>query len=73
MKTGNRTTYSLLVRSEETGRSFAETMVYAALTLSVAVSILQFAVSPMAALKMQTHGISRVSATPSIAVEDRKS
>ncbi len=66
MNTEKTTTYSLLVRSEETGRSFAEAMVYAALALSVIVSILQFAASPMAALKMQAQPISQVSASHSI-------
>jgi len=42
----NQTTYTLLVRSEEKGRSLTETVVYALLGLSVLVSILQFAGQP---------------------------
>jgi hypothetical protein len=38
----NDTTYTLLVRSEEKGRSIMETAVYALLGLSAILSILQF-------------------------------
>ena len=38
----NDTTYALLVRSEEKGRSIMETAVYALLGLSAILSILQF-------------------------------
>ena len=38
-----QSTYRLLVRSEEKGRTIMETIIYAVLTLSVVVSILQFA------------------------------
>ena len=40
-------TYALLVRSEEKGRSVLEIAVYAAFILSVVFSILQFAQMPM--------------------------
>lgn len=43
MKKGNRTSYALLMRSEEKGRGLAETGVYALLLLSAIISILQFA------------------------------
>ena len=43
MNNEHQSTYSLLVRSEEKGRSVIETLVYALLALSVAVSIVQFA------------------------------
>jgi hypothetical protein len=39
----NRSTYGLLVRSEEKNRGFLETAVYLLLILSAAVSIWQFA------------------------------
>jgi hypothetical protein len=42
----NDTTYALLVRSEETGRSIMETAVYALLGLSAILSILQFVQQP---------------------------
>src|ERR1051325_8511945 len=42
MNNENASTYTLLVRSAEAGRSFLETAVYALLGLSVMVSILQF-------------------------------
>ena len=42
----NDTTYALLVRSEEKGRSIMETAVYALLGLSAILSILQFAQAP---------------------------
>jgi len=42
----NDTTYSLLVRSEEKGRSIMETVVYALLGLSAILSILQFVQQP---------------------------
>ena len=38
----NDTTYALLVRSEEKGRSIMETAVYALMGLSAILSILQF-------------------------------
>jgi hypothetical protein len=42
----NETTYALLVRSEEKGRSIMETAVYALLGLSAILSILQFVQQP---------------------------
>jgi hypothetical protein len=42
----NDTTYALLVRSEEKGRSIMETVVYALLGLSAILSILQFVQQP---------------------------
>jgi len=42
----NDTTYALLVRSEEKGRSIMETAVYALLGLSAILSILQFVQQP---------------------------
>jgi hypothetical protein len=42
----NDTTYALLVRSEEKGRSIMETAVYALLGLSAVLSILQLAQQP---------------------------
>ena len=42
----NDTTYSMLVQSEEKGRSIMETAVYALLGLSAILSILQFAQQP---------------------------
>jgi len=42
----NDTTYSLLVRSEEKGRSIMETVVYALLGFSAILSILQFVQQP---------------------------
>jgi hypothetical protein len=43
----NQTTYSLLVRSEEKGRSVIETALYATCILSVLAAILQFISQPM--------------------------
>jgi hypothetical protein len=42
----NDTTYALLVRSEEKGRSIMETVVYALLGFSAILSILQFVQQP---------------------------
>jgi hypothetical protein len=42
----NDTTYALLVRSEEKGRSIMETAIYALLGLSAILSILQFVQQP---------------------------
>jgi hypothetical protein len=42
----NETTYTLLVQSEEKGRSIMETAVYALLGLSAILSILQFVQQP---------------------------
>jgi hypothetical protein len=42
----NDTTYTLLVRSEEKGRSIMETAVYALLGFSAILSILQFVQQP---------------------------
>jgi hypothetical protein len=42
----NETTYALLVRSEEKGRSIMETAVYALLGLSAILSIWQFVQQP---------------------------
>ena len=42
MNNKNVSTYTLLIRSAEAGRSLVETAVYALLGLSVMVSILQF-------------------------------
>ncbi|HEU0273827.1 MAG TPA: hypothetical protein VFQ83_04810 [Candidatus Udaeobacter sp.] len=42
----NDTTYALLVQSEEKGRAIMETAVYALLSLSVILSILQFIQQP---------------------------
>ena len=42
----NDTTYALLIRSEEKGRSIMETAVYALLGLSAILSILQFIQQP---------------------------
>ena len=48
-------TYGMLVRSEEKGRGILEILVYAVFTLSVALSICQFAAMPVdsAALKLE--------------------
>ena len=46
MNNEHESTYTLLVRSEETGRSIIETVVYALLGLSAIVSIWQFAQQP---------------------------
>jgi hypothetical protein len=43
MNTENRSTYAMLVRSEEKGRSIFEVAVYALVALSVVLSIWQFA------------------------------
>ena len=42
----NETTYTLLVRSEEKGRSIMETVVYALCIMSAAAAIWQFALQP---------------------------
>jgi hypothetical protein len=42
----NQTTYTLLVRSEEKGRSIMETAIYALLGLSAILTIFQFAQEP---------------------------
>ncbi|MEP7013806.1 MAG: hypothetical protein ABI925_00030 [Verrucomicrobiota bacterium] len=42
MNNEHQTSYALLIRSEEKGRSLAETTVYALLGLSAIISILQF-------------------------------
>jgi len=46
MNNEHESTYTLLVRSEEMGRSIIETVVYALLSLSAIVSIWQFARQP---------------------------
>jgi hypothetical protein len=46
MNNKDESTYTLLVRSEETGRSIMETVVYALFGLSAIVSIWQFAQQP---------------------------
>ena len=46
MNNKHESTYTLLVRSEETGRSIMETVVYALFGLSAIVSIWQFAQQP---------------------------
>lgn len=46
MNNEHESTYTLLIRSEETGRSIIETVVYALLSLSAIVSIWQFAQQP---------------------------
>jgi hypothetical protein len=46
MNNEHESTYTLLVRSEETGRSIMETVVYALFGLSAIVSIWQFAQQP---------------------------
>ena len=46
MNNEHESIYTLLVRSEETGRSIIETVVYALLSLSAIVSIWQFAQQP---------------------------
>ncbi len=46
MNNENESTYSLLVRSEEKGRSIMETVLYALFGLSAIVSIWQFALQP---------------------------
>jgi len=43
----NQTTYSLLVRSEEKGRSAMETALYATFVLSVLAAIMQFISQPV--------------------------
>jgi hypothetical protein len=43
MNTENRSTYAMLVRSEDKGRSIFEVVVYALVALSVVLSIWQFA------------------------------
>ena len=43
MNNETQSTYGLLIRSEEKGRSIIETFVYGLLALSVVVSIVQFA------------------------------
>ena len=73
METRKNTSYSLLIRSEETGLGIVETTVYALLALSVMVSILQFAQSPMTAFTIQTDEISRVSEHQLDARTNRKS
>jgi hypothetical protein len=42
----NETTYALLIRSEEKGRSIMETVVYALCIMSAAAAIWQFALQP---------------------------
>jgi hypothetical protein len=57
----NDTTYALLVRSEEKGRSIMETAVYALLGLSAVLTILQFVQQPErlpAAVTTQAYEIS---------------
>jgi hypothetical protein len=46
MNNEHESTYTLLVRSEEKGRSIMETVVYALFSLSAIVSIWQFAQQP---------------------------
>ena len=46
MNNEHKTTYTLLVRSEEKSRGIVETMIYALLGLSAIVSIWQFAQQP---------------------------
>jgi hypothetical protein len=60
----NDTTYALLVRSEEKGRSIMETAVYALLGLSAILSIWQFVQQPErmpTALTTQAYEISDTS------------
>jgi len=60
----NDTTYTLLVRSEEKGRSIMETAVYVLLSLSAILSILQFVQQPErmpTTLTIQAYEISDVS------------
>jgi hypothetical protein len=60
----NDTTYALLVQSEEKGRGIMETAVYALLSLSVILSILQFVQQPNrlpTTLTTQTSEVSFVS------------
>ena len=47
MNNQSESTYGMLVRSEEKGRGILETLVYAAFTLSVILSICQFAEVPV--------------------------
>ena len=54
MNNEHETSYTLLVRSEERGRSLAETLIYALLGLCAVISIWQFA-------KQDPYAISRVS------------
>ena len=44
---GQESTYALLVKSEEKGRSFFETIVYSLFILSAVAAIGQFVVQPM--------------------------
>ncbi len=46
MNNEHESTYTLLVRSEETGRSIMETAIYALLGLSAILSLWQFALQP---------------------------
>ena len=60
----NETTYTMLVQSEEKGRSIMETAVYALLGLSAILSILQFVQEPNrlpATLTTQAYEVSCVS------------
>jgi hypothetical protein len=73
MKT--KSTYSLLVRSEEKGRSIFEMAVYGMLVLSSFASVLQFASAPMAlptnlAVHAPVNAIV-VAAAPQLAVDAR--
>ena len=47
MNNQSESTYRMLVRSEEKGRGILETLVYATFTLSVVLSICQFAEAPL--------------------------
>ena len=75
MNKRNKTSYALLVRSEEKGRGLAETMVYALMALSVVVSIWQFArqETALATQRVQVREISHVSEQASATVAKRES
>jgi hypothetical protein len=60
----NDTTYALLVQSEDKGRGIMETVVYALLSLSVILSILQFVQQPNRLPTTLTTQASEVSFVP---------
>ncbi len=76
MNRAMETTYALLIRSEEVGRSIVETIVYAVLGLSVIVSILLFVQQQdrvPASLTSQTYGIPHFTQHQAMPVLSRKS
>lgn len=76
MNKASESTYRLLVRSEETGRSIVETTVYAVLGLSVVVSILQFVQQQdrmPVRLTSQAYEVARLSQHQAVSTLDKKS